>query len=48
MIPPFKRVKNIRHVPTLQIMDRDIDERTNVDINPLRGLEDPRGFDEFD
>lgn len=48
MIPPFKKVRNIRPAPTLQIMDRDIDERTNVDINPLRGLEDPRGFDEFD
>ena len=48
MIPPFKKVRNIRPAPTLQIMDRDIDERTNVDINPLRGLEDLRGFDEFD
>ena len=35
MIPSFKRVKNIKLVPTLEIMDHDIDERTNVDINPL-------------
>ena len=48
MIPPFKRVRNTKHVPTLQIMDRDINKRSNADINPLRGLEDPRGFDEFD
>lgn len=29
-------------------MDREIDERMSVDINPLRGLEDPRLFKEFD
>lgn len=45
---PFKSVKNVRPPPTLEITDREIDERTSVDINPRRGLEDLRLFQEFD
>lgn len=48
MYPSFKRVRKIKHVFTLEIMERDIDERTSVDINSLRGLEDPRAFNKFD
>ena len=48
LIPSLKRVRNIKPPPTLEIMDREIDERMSVDINPLRGLEDPRLFEEFD
>lgn len=29
-------------------MDREIDERTSVDINLHRGMDNPRLFDEFE
>ena len=32
---------------TLEIIYHEINERASVDINPLKGLEDPRLFDEF-
>ncbi|KAL9419368.1 hypothetical protein AB3S75_037183 [Citrus x aurantiifolia] len=48
MIPPFRRGKDIRPLPPPQIMDHAIDLSTSVDINPLRGLEDPSLYDEFD
>lgn len=38
----------MKPLPSLEIIDQDIDERTTVDINPLRGLEDPRLFHELD
>ncbi|GAY57829.1 hypothetical protein CUMW_182460 [Citrus unshiu] len=41
MIPPFRREKNIRALPPPQIMDHAIDMSMSVDINPLKGLEDP-------
>lgn len=48
MIPPFKRVRKIKSIIILELMDRNIDERMSVDINPFKGLEDSRVFDEFD
>lgn len=39
---------SVRPPPILEIMDHEIDERTRVDINSLRGLEYPRLFKEFD
>ena len=45
---PFKSVRNVRPPPTLEITDHEIDEKTSVDINPRRGLEDLRLFQEFD
>ncbi|GAY61393.1 hypothetical protein CUMW_209640 [Citrus unshiu] len=47
-IPPFKRVRNVRPLPALNITDYEIDERSSVDMNPLRGLEDARLCEEFD
>ncbi|XP_052296308.1 uncharacterized protein LOC102609498 isoform X4 [Citrus sinensis] len=47
-IPPFKRVRNVRALPALNITDYEIDERSSVDMNPLRGLEDSRLCEEFD
>ena len=47
-IPPFKRVRNVRSLPGLNITDYEIDERSSVDMNPLRGLEDSRLCEEFD
>ncbi|KAL9457857.1 hypothetical protein AB3S75_006826 [Citrus x aurantiifolia] len=47
-IPPFKRVRNVRPLPALNITDYEIDERSSVDMNPLRGLEDSRLCEEFD
>ncbi|KAL9436832.1 hypothetical protein AB3S75_022806 [Citrus x aurantiifolia] len=47
-IPPFKRVRNVRPQPVLNITDYEIDERSSVDMNPLRGLEDSRLCEEFD
>ena len=47
MIPPFRREKNIRALPPPQIMDHAIDMSMSVDINPLKGLEDPSLYDEF-
>ena len=41
-IPPFKRVRNVRPLPALNITDYEVDERSSVDMNPLRGLEDSR------
>ena len=48
LIPPFKRVRNVRPLPALNITDYEIDERSSVDMNPLRGLEDSRLCEEFD
>lgn len=48
MIHPFKRVRKIKSIIILELMDRNIDERMSVDINPFKGLEDSRVFDEFD
>lgn len=48
MIPPFRRGKDVRPLPPPQIMDHAIDISTSVDINPLRGLENPSMYDEFD
>ena len=47
-IPPFKRVRNVRPLPALNIMDYEIDERSSVDMNLLRGLEHSRLCKEFD
>lgn len=47
MIPFFKRVRNVKSLPILEIIDYEINKRMSVDINSLRGLEDPRLFDEF-
>lgn len=38
----------MKPLPMLEIMDCENDKRTSVDINQLRGLKDPRLFDEFD
>ena len=46
-IPPFKRVRNARPIPALNITDYEVDERSSVDMNPLR-LEDSRLCEEFD
>lgn len=48
MISSFKRVKNVKRVPMLKIMNHDIDKRTSVDINQHKILKYPRVFDEFD
>ena len=48
IIPQFKWGKSVRSLPSPQIIDHAIDMSTNVDINPLRGLEDPNLYDEFD
>ena len=37
----------MKPLPILEIIDYEIDKRMSVDINSLRGLEDPRLFDEF-
>ncbi|XP_052298559.1 uncharacterized protein LOC127902723 [Citrus sinensis] len=47
-IPPFKRVRNVRPLSALKITDYEIDERSSVDMNPLRRLEDSRLCEEFD
>ncbi|KAK9208791.1 hypothetical protein WN944_001151 [Citrus x changshan-huyou] len=47
-IPSFKRVRNVRPLPALKITDYEIDERSSVDMNLLRGLEDSRLYEEFD
>ncbi|GAY68200.1 hypothetical protein CUMW_262300 [Citrus unshiu] len=47
-VPHFKRVRNVRPLPVLNITDYEIDERSSVDMNPLRGLEDSRLCEEFD
>ena len=47
-IPLFKRVRNVKPLLALNITDYEIDERSSVDINPLRGLEDSRLCEEFD
>lgn len=48
LIPPFKRVRNVKPLHTLKIADCEIDERMSVDINLLKGLEDPRLYEKFD
>lgn len=48
MISYFKKVRNIKPLPTLEIIDREIGERTSVNVNPLRELEDPRLFNKLD
>ena len=48
MIPPFRRGKNIQPLPPPQIMDHTIDMSTSVDINLLKGFDDPSLYDEFD
>ena len=48
IILPDKRVKNIRPLPALKITDYKVDERSSVDMNPLRGLEDSSLCEEFD
>ena len=48
MIPSFRQEKNILSLPPPQIMDHAINMSTSVDINPLRGLEDPSLYHEFD
>ena len=47
-IPSFNKIRNVRPLPTLNIMDYEIDERLSVDMNLLRGLEDSRLCKEFD
>ncbi|KAL9418578.1 hypothetical protein AB3S75_036518 [Citrus x aurantiifolia] len=47
-IPHFKRVRNVRPLPALNITNYEIDERSNVDMNLLRGLEDSLLCEEFD
>lgn len=37
----------MKPLPILEIIDYEIDKRMSVDINSLRGLENPRLFDEF-
>ncbi|GAY60486.1 hypothetical protein CUMW_202330 [Citrus unshiu] len=41
-------VRNVRPLPALNITDYEIDERSSVDMNLLRGLEDSRLYEEFD
>ncbi|KAL9433131.1 hypothetical protein AB3S75_028033 [Citrus x aurantiifolia] len=44
-IPP---VRNVRPLPALNITDYETDERSSMDMNPLRGLEDSRLCEKFD
>lgn len=44
----YKRVRGIKSLPTAEPTNGEIDERMIVDINPLRGLDDPTLFHEFE
>lgn len=48
LISLFNRIRNVKPFPTFKIMHGEIDEKTSVDINLHRGMEDPRLFDEFE
>ncbi|KAH9671507.1 hypothetical protein KPL70_017399 [Citrus sinensis] len=44
----YKRVRGIKSLPTAEATNGEIDERMIVDINPLKRLDDPTLFHEFE
>lgn len=44
----YKQVRNIKRLPTIEPIDVKIDGRMSVNVNPLRGIDDPTTFHGFD